>query len=115
MRLAVLLKQEGADDRACALRTRALSVRPGDIGVLYQVAAVSLSTGDLEKARVTLEDVVKREPQFLEAHVSLAQVYYRLKREADGDREREIVQKLRTEQEAKQSRGNAEREPSPTP
>jgi hypothetical protein len=43
----------------------------------------------------------------LEAHVSLAQVYYRLKRKADGDRERTLVQKLKAEQDANQSRGEA--------
>ena len=47
-----------------------------------------------------------RSPQFLEAHVSLAQVYYRLKRKADGDRERAVVQKLKAQQDAKQSKGD---------
>jgi len=55
-----------------------------------------------------LEKVVKQSPQFLEAHVSLAQAYYRLKRKADGDRERAVVQKLKAEQDAKQSRGEAQ-------
>ena len=61
-----------------------------------------------DRACATLEKVVKQSPQFLEAHVSLAQVYYRLKRKADGDRERAIVQKLKAEQDAKQTRGEAQ-------
>ena len=40
-------------------------------------------------------------PEFLEAHISLATVYYRLKRKADGDREKALVQKLTAEREAK--------------
>jgi hypothetical protein len=38
----------------------------------------------------------------MEAHVSLALVYYRLKRPDDGKREREIVQKLTAKAQAKQ-------------
>jgi Tfp pilus assembly protein PilF len=71
------------------------------------VGAIYLAVGDLDRAGATLEQVVKQSPKFLEAHVSLAQVYYRLKRKADGDRERSLVQKLKAEQDANQSRGEA--------
>jgi len=107
LRLAVLLKQDGDYDRARELLARALRVRPGDPGALYQVGATDLAAGDMERACAALEKVVKQSPQFLEAHVSLAQVYYRLKRKADGDRERALVQKLKAEQDADQSRGEA--------
>ncbi|HXM44930.1 MAG TPA: tetratricopeptide repeat protein [Bryobacteraceae bacterium] len=107
LRLAVLLKQDGEYDRARELLARALRVRPGDPGALYQVGATYLAAGDMDRACATLEEVVKQSPQFLEAHVSLAQVYYRLKRKADGDRERALVQKLKAEQDANQSRGEA--------
>jgi len=108
LRLAVLLKQDGEYIRARELLARALRVRPGDPGALYQVGATDLAAGEMDRACATLEKVVKQAPQFLEAHVSLAQVYYRLKRKADGDRERAIVQKLKAEQDAKQSRGEAQ-------
>jgi tetratricopeptide (TPR) repeat protein len=107
LRLAVLLKQEGDYDRARDLLARALRVRPGDPGALYQVGATDLAAGDMDGACATLEKVVKQSPQFLEAHVSLAQVYYRLKRKTDGDRERALVQKLKAAQDANQSRGEA--------
>jgi len=102
LRLAVLLKQDGGYERAHELLARALRVRPDDIGALYQVGATDLAAGDLDRACATLEKVAKQSPEFLEAHVSLAQVYYRLKRKADGDRERALVQKLKAEQDAKQ-------------
>jgi hypothetical protein len=38
----------------------------------------------------------------VEAHVTLATVYYRLKRKADGDRERAIIQKLNAAAQEKQ-------------
>ena len=41
-------------------------------------------------------------PDFLEAHVSLALVYYRLKRKADGDRHRAIAEELQRQLQAQQ-------------
>ena len=105
LRLAVLLKQDGEYERAQKLLAKALLVRPGDPGALYQQGATDLSAGEMDKACAILEKVVKDSPQFLEAHVSLAQVYYRLKRKADGDKERAIVQELKAQQDAKDSKG----------
>jgi hypothetical protein len=42
---------------------------------------------------------VKNAPNFTEAHVSLATVYYREKRKVDGDRERAIVDRLTAERQ----------------
>ena len=53
--------------------------------------------GKLEEARRGLENTIQASPTFVEAHVTLATVYYRLKRKADGDRERSLVQKLNAE------------------
>jgi Tfp pilus assembly protein PilF len=98
--LGVLAKQEQEHDEAMARFQKALSVRPGDLGVRYQVGSLLLLTGKLEGARENLEAVVKDAPKFLEAHVSLATLYYRLKRKDDGDRERAIVQELSRERQA---------------
>lgn len=49
-----------------------------------------------------LEAVAKEFPDFVEARVLLASVYYRLNRKADGDREQAVVNKLNAEQQAKQ-------------
>lgn len=81
---------------------RALETRPGDPGVRYQLAIIDMETGKLDPARRILESLVNESPQFTEAHVSLSIVYYRLKRPADGKRERDIVQKLTAEAQAKQ-------------
>jgi tetratricopeptide (TPR) repeat protein len=108
VRLAVLLKQDGNYERAHQLLSRALLVRPDDAGALYQVGATDLAAGDMDRARTVLESVVKQYPHFIEAHVSLAQVYYRQRRKEEGDREREIVQKLKAEQDAQQSKTKGE-------
>lgn len=113
VRLAVLLKQDGNYARAHELLDRALLVRPKDPGALYQVGATYLAAGDMDRARGVLESLVKQAPNFLEAHVSLAQVYYRLRRKEDGDREREIVSKLKAQQDAAQSKTKGQSEARP--
>jgi len=68
--------------------------------VRYQLATLDLQDGRTEEARIQLEKLTKEIPQFVEAHVSLATVYYRLKRKEDGDRERAIVLRLNAEKQA---------------
>jgi tetratricopeptide (TPR) repeat protein len=100
--LGVLLKEDAQYDAAMAHFERALSVRPGDPGVRYQMVTVYVSRGETDRALPELEAIVKEAPTFLEAHVTLATVYYRLKRREDGDRERAIVDALNKEIQAKQ-------------
>ena len=100
LQLGVLLKQDQQFDEARARFDRALHVRPGDPGVRYQLATLDLQAGDLAKACSLLEKLVKESPNFVEAHVSLATIYYRLKRKEDGDRERALVLKLNEQKQA---------------
>ncbi len=102
LQLGVVLKQEQQYDQARTSFERALRVRPADPGVRYQLATLDLMAGDLAQACSKLEQLTKETPQFVEAHVSLATVYYRLKRKADGDHERELVLKLNAENQAAQ-------------
>lgn len=92
--VGVLLKQEQKFDEALDYLRRALQLQPGTADVRYQIGSLHVSTGNLAEAQRVLEDLVKDAPEFVEAHVSLATVYYRLKRKQEGDREREIIQKL---------------------
>jgi Tfp pilus assembly protein PilF len=102
LQLGAIAKQEQNYAEAKKYFERAGETRPGDPGVRYQLALLTIEDGSLDKAREMLESLIKESPQFLEAHVSLAQVYYRLKRPDDGKREREIVQKLTAAIQAKQ-------------
>jgi tetratricopeptide (TPR) repeat protein len=113
LNLAVILKQDQDYENAKRHLERALRVRPGDVRILYQQGTIQLAEGQPEQARATLEEVVKETPNFVEAHVSLATVYYRLRRKADGDRERAIVEKLNQEIQAKQPKGDAIRGEGP--
>ncbi len=102
LQLGAMAKQEQNYEQAKKYFARAEETRPGDPGVRYQLALIAFDEGDPEKARQMLEGLVKESPQFLEAHVTLALVYYRLKRPEESKREREIVQKLTAEVQAKQ-------------
>jgi tetratricopeptide (TPR) repeat protein len=94
LNMGVLAKKD--QDYAEALRyfDRALKTRPNDPGIRYQIANVDLATGNLDQARKAMEALIAESPDFAEAHATLATVYYRLHRSADGDRERAISQKL---------------------
>jgi tetratricopeptide (TPR) repeat protein len=102
LQLGATAREQEKYDEAEHYFTRALETKPGDPGVRYQLALIDLNQGRLDEARTKLESLVKQFPQFIEAHVSLAMVYFRLKRPEDGNRERDIVQKLTAEAQAKQ-------------
>jgi tetratricopeptide (TPR) repeat protein len=105
--LGVLLNQAEEYKEAAPYLARALQVRPGDPAVRFQLALVQIGAGNLEKARKMLEGILKDSPDFLDAHVSLAQVYYRLRMKKEGDHERMIIAKLNAEKQAReQARGN---------
>ena len=102
LQLGAMAKQEQDYPTAKKYFARAQETRPDDPGVRYQLALLAVDDGSLDQARQILEALTKQWPQFMEAHVSLALVYYRLKRPEDSKREREIVQKLTAEVQAKQ-------------
>ena len=100
--LGILLRREKSLEEAADHLTRALRLRPRDSYARYHLGALYASLGKPAEALPLLESVVKEFPDFVEAHALLASVYYRLKRKADGDRERTLIQKLNAEEQAKQ-------------
>jgi len=102
LNLGVLAKQDQEYADARLYLERALKSRPGDPGVRYQLALLDLATGGLDQARQALETLIGESPGFAEVHGTLATVYYRLDRAADGDRERAMAQKLTDERQAAQ-------------
>lgn len=102
LQIGAMLRKDQKYDEAKPYLMRALATRPGDLAVRYQLAAIALSEGKADEARRELESIVKESPQFTEAHVSLSIAYFRLKRVEDGNREKNIVEKLTAEAQAKQ-------------
>src|SRR5262249_44973607 len=78
--LGVILKEDSNFAGARPYFDRAQTLRPDDPGVKYQIASLLLAEGSTEQALPRLEALVKESPTFVEAHVSLATAYYRLKR-----------------------------------
>ena len=99
--MGMLLKDDQKIEEALKYFQKALSVRPRELNVTYFIANANMALGKINEAHKLLEEVVKEAPDFVEAHVLLATVYYRLKRKEDGDRERAIIQKLNAENQAK--------------
>ena len=102
LRLGALLRVDQEYEQALPYLKHALSLRPGDPTVRYQLASINLAEGKAEQARQEFEDLVKESPNFTEAHVSLAGIYYREKRKADGDKERAIVRDLNAKKQAQE-------------
>ena len=102
LQMGILRKQDQHHDEALAYFQKAFMVRPNEPNSRYYIASIEVAGGKFEPARQRLEEVVKDAPDFVEAHVMLATVYYRLKRKADGDRHQAIVNKLNEERQAKQ-------------
>jgi tetratricopeptide (TPR) repeat protein len=102
LQIGILLKQDQKLDEARDYLKRALTVRPSEPNARFYVASIDVAQGKLNEALPILEQLVKDAADFVEAHVMLATVYYRMKRKADGDREQAIVNKLNAERQAKQ-------------
>ena len=80
---------------------RAIQLNPASTMALYEMATWKSATGKYEEAAAELESIVKKDPDWIEPHIELAAVYYRLHRPADGAKEREIVARLAAKQQSK--------------
>lgn len=89
-------------EEASTYLERAVTIRPGDLSGRKLLASLRLQTGKTDEAVVMLEAIVKEAPELIEAHVQLATGYARQKRNEDAQREREIIDRLTAEAQAKQ-------------
>jgi tetratricopeptide (TPR) repeat protein len=78
----------------------ALQLKPKDSMARYESAMLKSKSGDDENAAHELEQLAKDDPDWLDPHVELAALYYRLHRPDDGAKEREVVERIRAKQQA---------------
>lgn len=97
---ALLYKRRDVDEAKIYL-DRAVKLKPSDLMARYESALLKSTSGDYEAAAQQLESVVKDNPDWLEPHVELASLYYKLHRPADGAKERQTVERLTAEQQSK--------------
>jgi tetratricopeptide (TPR) repeat protein len=86
-------------DHARTYIDRAVRIDPSSLFAVYELALCESAGGQLDAAVADLERVVQGNPNWLEAHVELAALYYKLHRPADGLRERQVVDRLRAQQQ----------------
>jgi Tfp pilus assembly protein PilF len=97
---ALLYKQRHMDEAKVYLE-HAIKLKPDDIMARFESGMLKSTSGDYEAAAKELEGVVRDNPNWLEPHVQLTSLYYKLHRPADGAKERAIVDRLTAEQQAK--------------
>jgi Tfp pilus assembly protein PilF len=86
-------------DTARPLLELALELQPNAPMARMEMAKLDEVTGKYAEAAGYLEALVKAEPDWLDAHWELANVYYALERPADAKRERAISQDLKLRQQ----------------
>jgi tetratricopeptide (TPR) repeat protein len=100
--VGLFLKEDGKLDDAYSYLRRAGRLRPRDPAALYALGALDLAAGRVDEAQHALESVTAQVPSYRQAHVLLATVYYRQKKKNLGDQHRELAERLRAEQQARE-------------
>lgn len=83
---------------------RALQLNPTDSMARYESAMLKSASGEYQAATEELEQLAKSDPGWLEPHIALSTLYYKAHRPEDGARERQIVDRLTAEQQARSPR-----------
>ncbi len=95
---AILLKKREAE-KAQPLLELALKLMPQNRQAQLQMAKLDAMQGKNAEAVALLEGLEKADPNWLEPHVELAPLYYKLKRPEDGQRERNTVDQIQAKQQ----------------
>jgi len=86
-------------DHARPLLEMAAALQPKSPMARLELAKLNGLTGKYAEAAAALEELEKADPGWLDPHVELATLYYKLHRPADGQRERDIVAKIQAQQQ----------------
>ena len=78
---------------------RSLEIEPSSVLARYELGRIQRGQQAFEAAVKTLEAVVRDDPEWLPPHVELVALYYRLNRTQDGEREKQIVDRLRAQEQ----------------
>jgi tetratricopeptide (TPR) repeat protein len=96
---AILYKRRDVNE-AKGYLDRAILLKPKDSMARYESAMLKSTSGDYQNAAQELEQLTKDDPDWLEPHIELAALYYRLHRPEDGAKERQIVDQITAKQQA---------------
>jgi tetratricopeptide (TPR) repeat protein len=98
--LGAILEKRRELDEARIYLDRALELNPSSSMARYEFAMLESTCGHYEVAARELEKLTGDDPNWLEPHVQLAVLYYRLHRPDEGARQRQIVDRMTAEQQA---------------
>lgn len=99
--LGAILQKRRQFEEAKIYLDRALQLNPSSSMARYESAMLESTTGHYDVAAEELEKLTHDDPNWLEPHVQLATLYYRLHRPEDGAKERQIVDRITAKQQAK--------------
>jgi tetratricopeptide (TPR) repeat protein len=86
-------------DSARPMLEVALELQPKSPMARLEMAKLNGMTGKYAEAAATLEELEKADPNWIDPHIELAPIYYKLHRPDDGQRERDIVQQIEARQQ----------------
>ena len=78
----------------------AIHLQPTEIRARYQLAVQYSAEGDDRRAATMLQALIQDTPEYIEAHRSLATIYFRLGRVAEGRQQRKVAEELDQELQA---------------
>jgi tetratricopeptide (TPR) repeat protein len=97
--LGTMLLKDRDLDRAGPMLELAVQLQPTMPQARLQLARLESMTGKIDQAAATFEDLEKADPNWLDPHIELAALYYKLHKPEDGQRERDIVQQLESKEQ----------------
>ena len=97
--LGTMLLKDRDLDHARPMLELAVQLQPHMPQARLQLAKLNSMTGKYDEAAATFEDLEKGDPNWLDPHIELAALYYKLHRPEDGQRERDIVQQLESKEQ----------------
>lgn len=100
----ILYKRREMDNAKIYL-DRAIQIKPADFMARYESAMWKSTSGQYETAAQELEKLTKDDPDWLEPHIELATLYYKLHRPQDGAKERALVDQITAKQQAAGPKG----------
>jgi tetratricopeptide (TPR) repeat protein len=93
---------DGDDEAARKYLTKAEQLHPGAPEVIFEFAAIAMTERDYAKAEPLLGRVLRKQPDHIEAHFLLSDLYRRTGRKQAAQRERDVFERLRQKEQERQ-------------